>query len=68
MAGTAAGTARPKPDARGLGLPERKRLQDLAQAQGLPPLLLLALDDELQRLTRSAQSLALASRGDGVRP
>ena len=34
----------------------------------LPPLLLLALDDELQRLTRSAQSLALASRGDGVRP
>jgi hypothetical protein len=31
-------------------------------------LLLLALDDELQRLTRSAQSLALASRGHGVRP
>lgn len=43
-------------------LPARKRLTELAQAQGLPPLLLLALDDELQRLTRSAQSLALASR------
>ena len=58
----------PSPAPEVLGLPERKRLQDLAQAQGLPPLLLLALDDELQRLTRSAQSLALASRGDGVRP
>jgi hypothetical protein len=27
--------------------------------------LLLALDDELQRLTRSARSLALASRAQG---
>lgn len=51
-----------------LDLPERQRLTDLAQAQGLPPLLLLALDDELQRLTCSAQSLALASRGDAIRP
>jgi hypothetical protein len=58
----------PSPALEVLGLPERKRLQELALEQGLPPLLLLALDDELQRLTRSAQSLALASRGHGVRP
>ena len=58
----------PNPTPEVLGLPDRQRLPDLAEAQGLPPLLLLALDDELQRLTRSAQSLALASRGDGGRP
>ena len=58
----------PNPAAEILDLPERQRLPNLAQAEGLPPLLLLALDDELQRLTRSAQSLALASRGDRLRP
>jgi hypothetical protein len=36
----------------------------VARTKGLQPLLLLAIDDELQRLTRSAQSLALASRRD----
>ena len=49
-------------------LPPRATLTRLAQAKGLSPLLLLAFDDELQRLTRSAQSLALASRHDGERP
>ncbi len=58
----------PNPTPEVLGLPRRQRLPDLAQAQGLPPLLLLALDDELQRLTRSARSLALASRGKGGPP
>jgi len=48
-------------------LPPRATLARVAQAQGLSPLLLLAFDDELQRLTRSAQSLALASRHDGER-
>ena len=49
-------------------LPPRATLTRVAQAKGLSPLLLLAFDDELQRLTRSAQSLALASRHDGERP
>ena len=44
------------------------RLRRLAEARGLSPLLLLAFDDELQRLTRSAQSLALASRHDDDAP
>ena len=48
-------------------LPPRATLARVAQARGLSPLLLLAFDDELQRLTRSAQSLALASRHDGQR-
>jgi hypothetical protein len=35
-----------------------------ANALGLPPLLLLALDDELQRLVHSLHSLTLAGRWD----
>ena len=46
-------------------LPKRSNLMLVAEAKGLSPLLLLALDDELQRLARSAQSLALASLRDG---
>ncbi len=49
-------------------LPQRSSLRRLAEARGLSPLLLLAFDDELQRLARSAQSLALASRHDGGAP
>ena len=45
-------------------LPGRDNLMLVARTKGLQPLLLLAIDDELQRLTRSAQSLALASRRD----
>jgi uncharacterized membrane protein YccC len=48
-------------------LPRRDNLMLVARARGLPPLLLLAIDDELQRLTRSAQSLALASLRDAER-
>ena len=48
-------------------LPRRANLRLVAEAKGLSPLLLLAFDDELQRLARSAQSLALASRHDGER-
>jgi len=46
-------------------LPHRANLRLVAEAKGLSTLLLLAFDDELQRLARSAQSLALASRRDG---
>jgi hypothetical protein len=46
-------------------LPPRPGLVRQANALGLPPLLLLALDDELQRLVRSLHSLALAGRRDG---
>ena len=49
-------------------LPKRSNLMLVAEAKGLSPLLLLALDDELQRLARSAQSLALASQRDGEPP
>jgi uncharacterized membrane protein YccC len=45
-------------------LAERQTLVRLATDLELPPLLLLALDDELQRLVRSLYSLALASRHD----
>jgi uncharacterized membrane protein YccC len=45
-------------------LPHRTNLAGVARARGLQPLLLLAIDDELRRLTHSAQSLALASRRD----
>ena len=45
-------------------LAERQSLVRLATDLELPPLLLLALDDELQRLVRSLYSLALASRHD----
>jgi len=45
-------------------LAERKSLVRLSTDLDLPPLLLLALDDELQRLVKSLYSLALASRHD----
>lgn len=47
-------------------LPPRQGLVRLAEGRGLPPLLLLALDDELQRLVHSLHSLALAGRRDGL--
>jgi hypothetical protein len=47
-------------------LPPRQGLLRLAQGRGLPPLLLLALDDELQRLVHSLHSLALAGRRDAL--
>ena len=45
-------------------LPSRQSLVRLAGGHQLPPLLLLGLDDEVQRLVRSLHSLALASRRD----
>ena len=45
-------------------LPSRQSLVRLASGHQLPPLLLLGLDDEIQRLVRSLHSLALASRRD----
>jgi len=45
-------------------LPSRQSLVRLASGHQLPPLLLLGLDDEVQRLVRSLHSLALASRRD----
>ncbi|MCX5949172.1 MAG: FUSC family protein [Cyanobacteria bacterium] len=45
-------------------LAKRQSLVRLASDHGLAPLLLLAVDDELQRLVRSLHSLALASRHD----
>jgi uncharacterized membrane protein YccC len=45
-------------------LAKRQNLVRLATELGLAPLLLLAVDDELQRLVRSLYSLALASRRD----
>ena len=47
-------------------LPSRQSLVRLASGHQLPPLLLLGLDDEIQRLVRSLHSLALASRRDGT--
>jgi len=55
----AASAASPVP-----ALPPRQGLLRLAEGRGLPPLLLLALDDELQRLVHSLHSLALAGRRD----
>jgi uncharacterized membrane protein YccC len=46
-------------------LPRRQGLVRLATALQLPPLLLLGLDDEFQRLVHSLHSLALAGRRDG---
>ena len=46
-------------------LPSRQSLVRLASGHQLPPLLLLGLDDEVQRLVRSLHSLALAGRRDG---
>ncbi|MFZ0408722.1 MAG: FUSC family protein [Cyanobium sp.] len=45
-------------------LAKRENLVRLATDLGLAPLLLLAVDDELQRLVRTLHSLALASRND----
>jgi len=45
-------------------LPSRQSLVRLASGHQLPALLLLGLDDEVQRLVRSLHSLALASRRD----
>ena len=45
-------------------LAKRQSLVRLANDLGLAPLLLLAVDDELQRLVKSLHSLALASRHD----
>jgi len=47
-------------------LPSRQSLVRLASGHQLPALLLLGLDDEVQRLVRSLHSLALASRRDGT--
>jgi uncharacterized membrane protein YccC len=47
-------------------LPKRQSLVRLATGLQLQPLLLLALEDELQRLVRSLHSLALAGRRDGT--
>jgi hypothetical protein len=47
-------------------LAKRKSLVRLAERLTIPPLLLLAIDDELQRLVKSIHSLSLASRGDGL--
>ena len=47
-------------------LPSRQSLVRLASDHQLPPLVLLGLDDEIQRLVRSLHSLALASRRDGT--
>jgi hypothetical protein len=47
-------------------LPKRESLVRLATGLQLQPLLLLALEDELQRLVRSLHSLALAGRRDGT--
>lgn len=49
-------------------LARRPTLVRLALTLDLPPLLLLAVDDELQRLVRSLHSLALASRLDHQPP
>jgi hypothetical protein len=46
-------------------LPKRQSLVRLATLLQLSPLLLLALEDELQRLVYSLHSLALAGRRDG---
>ncbi len=46
-------------------LPKRQSLVRLATSLQLSPLLLLALEDELQRLVFSLHSLALAGRRDG---
>ena len=48
-------------------LAKRQNLVRLTEELNLPPLLLLALDDELQRLVKSLHSLALAARHDPVR-
>jgi len=45
-------------------LVRRQSLVRLAREQGLPPLLLLAVEDELQRLVKTLHSLALVSRLD----
>jgi len=47
-------------------LPKRQSLVRLATGLQLQPLLLLAFEDELQRLVRSLHSLALAGRRDGT--
>ena len=47
-------------------LPKRQSLVRLAAGLQLQPLLLLAFEDELQRLVRSLHSLALAGRRDGT--
>ena len=47
-------------------LPPRQGLVRQADSLGLPPLLLLALEDELRRLTHSLHSLELASRRDAT--
>jgi len=48
-------------------LVKRNSLVRLTEELQLPPLLLLALDDELQRLVKSIHSLTLAGRHDGQR-
>jgi len=45
-------------------LVKRQSLVRLAESLALPPLLLLAIDDELQRLVKSIHSLSLSSRSD----
>lgn len=47
-------------------LVQRQSLVRLAERLTIPPLLLLAIDDELQRLVKSIHSLSLASRADGL--
>jgi hypothetical protein len=47
-------------------LVKRQTLVRLAEGLTIPPLLLLAIDDELQRLVKSIHSLSLASGRDGL--
>ena len=47
-------------------LVKRESLVRLAEGLTIPPLLLLAIDDELQRLVKSIHSLSLASSRDGL--
>jgi hypothetical protein len=47
---------------------KRQSLVRLAERLTIPPLVLLAIDDELQRLVKSIHSLSLASRRDGLGP
>jgi uncharacterized membrane protein YccC len=49
-------------------LVKRQSLELLAERLRIPPLLLLAIDDELQRLVKSIHSLSLASCRDGLSP
>ena len=61
------GMLEPRPQQAVPALVQRQSLVRLTEDLQLPPLLLLALDDELQRLVKSMHSLALAGRHDPLR-